>query len=198
MPQNKGMKQTSVEHIGRSQLIPGVSRTIEGIVTRTAAILVAGAVLSCNVPEMERVPTEEEVRNWPVLEPFLASPAEITGVYRNLDVDAVVFYYRCNLPTEAAFWAQLEEQATAGGWTAGASSGQAYRTYQRLQARGSKGFASAEEARIAYTPARVVVGYVQSDQWRETPKPVAEASEGRFADEAVWPKFRAAVSGGAG
>jgi len=26
-PPNKGMKQTSVEHIGRSQLIPGVRRT---------------------------------------------------------------------------------------------------------------------------------------------------------------------------
>ena len=26
-PSNKGMKQTSVEHIGRSQLIPGVGRT---------------------------------------------------------------------------------------------------------------------------------------------------------------------------
>ncbi len=26
---NKGMKQTSVEHIGRSQLIPGVGRTLE-------------------------------------------------------------------------------------------------------------------------------------------------------------------------
>jgi hypothetical protein len=25
---NKGMKQTSVEHIGRSQLIPGVVRTV--------------------------------------------------------------------------------------------------------------------------------------------------------------------------
>ena len=27
-PSNKGMKQTSVERIGRSQLIPGVGRTI--------------------------------------------------------------------------------------------------------------------------------------------------------------------------
>ena len=26
-PSNKGMKQTSVEHIGRSQLIPGVGPT---------------------------------------------------------------------------------------------------------------------------------------------------------------------------
>jgi hypothetical protein len=26
---NKGMKQTSVEHIGRSQLIPGVRPTVE-------------------------------------------------------------------------------------------------------------------------------------------------------------------------
>ena len=30
MPPNKGMKQTSVERIGRSQLIPGVRRTPEG------------------------------------------------------------------------------------------------------------------------------------------------------------------------
>jgi hypothetical protein len=29
-PQNKGMKLTSVEHIGRSQLIPGVRRTSRG------------------------------------------------------------------------------------------------------------------------------------------------------------------------
>ena len=28
---NKGMKQTSVEHIGRSQLIPGVRQTWTGI-----------------------------------------------------------------------------------------------------------------------------------------------------------------------
>jgi hypothetical protein len=33
-PQNKGMKQTSVEHIGRSQLIPGVRQTVRGV-TRT-------------------------------------------------------------------------------------------------------------------------------------------------------------------
>jgi len=30
VPQNKGMKQTSVEHIGRSQLIPGVRPTVGG------------------------------------------------------------------------------------------------------------------------------------------------------------------------
>ena len=30
-PQNKGMKLTSVEHIGRSQLIPGVRRTNGGL-----------------------------------------------------------------------------------------------------------------------------------------------------------------------
>jgi hypothetical protein len=28
VPPNKGMKQTSVEHIGRSQLIPGVRRAL--------------------------------------------------------------------------------------------------------------------------------------------------------------------------
>jgi hypothetical protein len=33
---NKGMKQTSVEHIGRSQLIPGVGRTIVASRERSA------------------------------------------------------------------------------------------------------------------------------------------------------------------
>jgi hypothetical protein len=35
-PSNKGMKQTSVEHIGRSQLIPGVRRTERGIATNAS------------------------------------------------------------------------------------------------------------------------------------------------------------------
>jgi len=33
---NKGMKQTSVEHIGRSQLIPGVRRTDRNAAVRRA------------------------------------------------------------------------------------------------------------------------------------------------------------------
>ena len=37
MPQNKGMKQTSVEHIGRSQLIPGVGPTFASAKTMTIA-----------------------------------------------------------------------------------------------------------------------------------------------------------------
>jgi hypothetical protein len=45
-PPNKGMKQTSVERNGRSQLIPGVRRTWEGsheTVTRVRPLLVVGA-----------------------------------------------------------------------------------------------------------------------------------------------------------
>ena len=37
VPPNKGMKQTSVEHIGRSQLIPGVVRTVPGEDVRQCA-----------------------------------------------------------------------------------------------------------------------------------------------------------------
>jgi hypothetical protein len=35
--QNKGMKLTSVEHIGRSQLIPGVRRTCRGAMEASVA-----------------------------------------------------------------------------------------------------------------------------------------------------------------
>jgi hypothetical protein len=37
MPSNKGMKQTSVERIGRSQLIPGVLRTGAGLTSNGRA-----------------------------------------------------------------------------------------------------------------------------------------------------------------
>jgi hypothetical protein len=147
---------------------------------------------------MERVPTEEDVWNWADLQPFVSSPEGITGVYHNLDIDAVVFYYRSSLPTEAAFWATVQERAAAQGWTADATDDQGHRTYHRLQGRGSMAFSSAEEVRIAYTPARVVVGYVQSDQLSEAPRPVGETSSGSWADKAVWPKFRAVVSEGDG
>jgi hypothetical protein len=157
-----------------------------------------GALLACDTPEMERIPTEEELRNWPVLQPFLLSPESLSGVYRNLDVDCVVFHYRSSLPTEQVFWQQVEQRAAAQRWSAASGGEGTYRTYQRLVPRGSMGFSSAEETRIGYVAGRVVVGYVQSDQWRETPRPVAEASEGRFAERNVWPKFKSVMSGGAG
>jgi hypothetical protein len=51
-PSNKGMKQTSVEHTGRLQLIPGVVRTGSGAtkrMTRLAAhgLLAAGMIAVC-------------------------------------------------------------------------------------------------------------------------------------------------------
>ena len=164
---------------------------------QTAVILVVGALLACDTPDMERIPTDEELRTWPVLKPFLMSAESLTGVYRNLDVDCAVFHYRSSLPTEQ-FWRQIEESATAQGWTPLPNGERKYRTYQRLVPRGSMGFSSAEEARIAYVAGRVVVGYVQSDQWSENPGPVAQSSEGRFAERQVWPKFDSLMSGGAG
>jgi hypothetical protein len=36
----------------------------------------------------------------------------------------------------------------------------------------------------------VILGYVQADHLGE-PTPVSEASEGRFAEKSIWPRFNA-------
>ena len=154
------------------------------------------AVLSVACAEMERVPASTEIQESQPLQPFLVSPVAITGVYQNLDVDSLVFHYTSRIRDETEFWRQLEQQAQSNGWAHTGNGrldrGQAYRTFERLKPRGELSFSSAEELRIAYHPDRIAIAYVQSDQHGQ-PGPVAEASEGRFADDRIWPRFASLV-----
>ena len=170
---------------------------------RVALLIITCAVASMSCVSMDRIPSASEIRNWPALEPFLVEAASVTGVYQNVDIDSVVFYYSTTLTAENVFWCILNQRAVLAGWRHIDGVGSTYEvrkyeTFQRLKPRGELGFSSAEELRVAYSPARVVVAYVQSDQ-NGDPKPVSQVSEGRFADQEIWPRFKELVAGsGAG
>ena len=170
---------------------------------RLVSLVLAWAVACASCMSMDRVPSAGEIRRWPALEPFVLQPAAVTGVYQNIDIDSVVFHYSTSLTAENEFWRTLKEQAALAGWrhvdgAAPLSQPREYERFQRLKTKGELGFSSAEELRIAYSPTRVVVAYVQSDQ-NGDPRPVSQASEGRFADREIWPRFNQLVSGsGAG
>ncbi len=147
---------------------------------------------------MERVPSADEIQKWSALQPFVIQPSSITGVYQNIDTDSVVFHYSTRLTDPTAFWRELHNQARSSGWVhlaaaAETNSSREYETFQRLAPRGELWFSSAEELRVAYRRDRIVVGYVQSDQQGD-PKPVSQASEGRFANRELWPRFMALLS----
>ena len=166
------------------------------------ALALTWSAVSAACIQMERIPADTQIREWPALQPFVLHPNAITGVYRNFDVDAVVFHYTSKITDEAAFWRQLRQQAQEAGWLpaegpeAGNSS-RAYEAFQRLKPKGEWMFASAEELRVAFLRDRVVVAYVQSDQ-RGEPKPVSQAAEGRFANRQIWPRFLKLLSSTAG
>jgi hypothetical protein len=62
-PPNKGMKQTSVEHIGRSQLIPGVGRTFGGAMRHAVVVLLAGLTATgSSAARAGQMPTTREVK----------------------------------------------------------------------------------------------------------------------------------------
>lgn len=149
------------------------------------------AALTVACVEMERVPTATEIQQWQALQPFVLQADSITGVYRNHDVDAVVFEYNSNVGDVTEFWRLLQEGARSAGWaqaTDGAVQRDSrYQMFYRFKPKGELWFSSAEELRVAYQSGRVAVAYVQSDQDGDS-KPV-KASEGRFAEKHIWPRF---------
>ena len=161
---------------------------------RVLSITLAAVSVAC--VEMERVPPSAEIQESQALQPFLVSPVAITGVYQNRDVDAVVFHYTSSIRDESEFWRRIEQQVQSAGWVNAKGGrhdpGQLYRSFERLKAQGELSFSSAEELRIAYHADRIAVAYIQSDQ-NGPPRPVAEASEGRFADDQIWPRFASLV-----
>jgi hypothetical protein len=165
--------------------------------------LIGLAVVSVSCISMERTPSASDVRRFTAVEPFVVQPTGVTGVYQNVDIDSVVFYYVTNLASDKEFWQAVKQQATLAGWqhvddaAAGSSQPRAYEAFQRLKRKGELRFASAEELRIAYTPIRVVVAYVQSDHIG-APTPVSQTAEGRFADREIWSRFTQLLSGSGG
>lgn len=158
---------------------------------RLVPLLLAFAVAACDPMSMEQVPSEAQIRAWDALKPFVAGCGEIRGVYQNLDVDSVVFHCRCRFESESEFWRLIAQQASPEGWIEDTAilGVVPIKTFQRLEGRrGQQQFSSSEETRVAWTPQRVIVGYVQADHSGE-PTPVGKTGEGAFAERSVWPQF---------
>jgi len=158
--------------------------------------------IACELVSMERVPTANEIRERLELKPFVVRPIDITGVYENIDIDSAVFHYRSSITGQPEFWRELRQGAQLAGWVQSedpACTGRSREceVFQRFKRNGELWFSSAEEVRVAFAPSRIVVGYVQSDQEGD-PKPVHKATEGRFADEQIWPRFIRLLPNGTG
>jgi hypothetical protein len=146
---------------------------------------------------MEQVPSADLIEQW--LGPFLVEADQIKGIYRNLDVDSVVFTYRTALATEQAFAEGLTRNLAASRWQRQTHT-TAFIEYRRRFAKGETSpgrpdmpiFASREVIRLSFNSAdrTVVVAYVQADASQDSDS-FEDTGEGTWAEKAIWPKFDA-------
>jgi hypothetical protein len=156
------------------------------ISTGFVGLLILGVVVFSN----EYVPSADELQHREALAPFLVKPSNVEGIYGNRDVDSVVFRYT-TAEGEDAFWQRVEQQSKVRAWIVVAPEGEA-RRFERAIPPDRKGlFWSVEEVRVRYLRANraVVVGWVQADE-RHAVTRLAECSESRFAESAIWPHLR--------
>ena len=111
----------------------------------TILIAAAGAIIltnACNLASVNRVPSAGDVQSWEEVQSFIVAESELTGVYQNTDVDAVIFTYRTKLP-ESEFLKQLAQRAEVAGWSLTAAT--SVQIYERFSPRKSNtGFFGSE------------------------------------------------------
>lgn len=173
-----------------------VRHRIRPIFVLSAALMVVG----CNLLSDEQVPSSEAIREW--MGRFLVEADQIQGVYRNLDIDSLVFTYRSNVDEEAAFWGGLEAGLQDSRWNATLRR-DALREYRRSYRKGEDDgerpdmaiFNSFEVARVFFDPEShtVIIGYIQADGDSEENR-FEDTGESDWADKALWPRFEALVS----
>jgi hypothetical protein len=145
---------------------------------------------------MEEIPTEEFIRKWNDAQPFIIEPTQIEGIYRNLDIDAVVFKYLTST-NEDEFWNILDSNIKETEWKLVAETSGS-KDYERQFSKGDKSpnrpdmatFSSAEKMRIEYVSNRqmVIVGYVQADS-SEKETSYEATDEAKWAQKEIWPRF---------
>lgn len=137
---------------------------------------------------MGGVPSAESLLARKALAPFLVQPAEVTGVYENSDVDAVVFHYASSTESEHRFWQEIRREAGAQAWVE-RSPGPGYSAFER-RTEFAQGRWGLEVVRIHFSPSRVAVGIVQTDHCGDSSS-VSGTAETRYAAERIWPRFEA-------
>lgn len=148
---------------------------------------------------MEDVPSEELIRKWDDIQPFIIEPGKITGIYRSADIDAIVFKYS-TVADKAKFWAHLQSNLQGTKWKLITETSDS-RAYERRFSKGdgSPGrpdialFSSAELLKLEYLPGKqtVIVGYVQADS-SEKDASFAATDEAKWAEKEIWPRFNKA------
>ncbi len=158
-------------------------------------------MLGCTMLSMEDVPSEELIKKWDTIQPFIIEPSKIMGIYRNIDIDAIVFKYS-TIADRDKFWAHLKSNLQGTKWLLIAETSET-RTYERRFSKGDQSparpdmalFSSAELLKIEYLPGKqmVIVGYVQADS-SEKDTSFAFTNEAKWAEKEIWPRFNKAKS----
>ena len=163
------------------------------IVLVLAAIAVVGGLLLLRSP-MTDVPDEREIRRYQRLKPFILEDETVTGIYRNHDVDSLVFTYRTRLDSPETFWRGLDNELVDSKWVQ-LEAKPLLRRYEKVIPRGDEMFCSSEEVRVGFCKDQrtVVVTWVQGDTLKDV-KSFSEADESRFAEQQVWPIFQKLLS----
>ena len=156
-------------------------------------------VLACTMLTMGDVPSEELIRKWDDIQPFIIEPTKITGIYRNMDIDAIVFKYS-TVADKAKFWAHLQSNLQETKWKLIAETSES-RDYERRFSKDDQSpdrpdmamFSSAELLKIEYLPGKqmAIVGYVQADSSAKDTS-FAETDEAKWAEKQIWPRFNKA------
>jgi hypothetical protein len=157
--------------------------------------VMAMCLTGCSLLTMEEIPSPELIKKW--MGPFLIEADQIKGVYRNLDVDSLIFTYGTAVQTEGEFRNALSSALVNSRWQRSTSATD-FIEFRRTFAKGDTSedrpdmamFASFELARLSFNPAerKVVVAYVQADTSKSVTR-FEDTSEGEWAERVIWPKF---------
>lgn len=164
---------------------------------RIAKVLALATLMSgCSFMSMEEVPSAPLIKKWDALAPFLVKDRTIRGIYRNIDIDSLVFSYETSATDAKDFWISVEANVATTKWSVVKSTPMT-RDFERRFGKGDGSlgrpdmaiFSSAELLRVAFVPPqKVVVGYVQADSLSKSTS-FAETHEARWAEKAIWPRF---------
>lgn len=149
----------------------------------------------CSIITMEQVPSTDLIKKW--MGSFLIEADQIKGVYRNLDIDSVVFTYRTGATTEQDFAESLVDNLADSKWQRQTEVTD-FIEFRRVFAKGDTTaerpdmaiFTSLELVRLSFNPTNrtVTVAYVQADTSKNVSR-FEETGEGKWAERTIWPKF---------
>lgn len=136
---------------------------------------------------IEYVPSTKEVRS--LLGPFLIKPERIRGIYKNTDIDSMVFIYYTTIKTREDFFKALSSTLNIYQWELWDNNSKFYE-YRRRRQAGEKGiFYSLSKVRVCYIPEtrKVVVAYI--NELLKNGKCFDDSPAGELAKTKIWPMF---------